>query len=211
MIPNKNLGAGNQWGSWVQDEIQKLRNEVDELKNGNVYSNVNKLVNLSDNAATRIRLIPFYIAPLAIPAHAENEELFDKVLYMPDTNRNYTSIVAWGQGYYQVPHHEDMWNSYSQLMFSIQWIDHGKSGQHIRWFPVVQTPDMRSGEHSKDAFNSFLFASSTFGALDSLRFRMLGNNRTDKQADYQLSSLGDDYKTWFDGSILLIESNQPFK
>ena len=210
MIPNKNLGAGNSWGSWVQEEIQQLRNEVDSLKKGNMHGNMNKLVNLADNAATRVRMIPFYAAPLAIPPHAENEELFDKVLTMPDTNRNYLSLVVWGQGFYQVPNHEDMWNSYSQLMFSVQWIEHGKSNQHARWFPVVQTPDMRSGEHSKNAFNSFLFASSTFGALDSLRFRLLGNNRTDKQADYDLKKMGDEYNTWFDGTILLIESNQPF-
>ena len=54
MIPNKNLGAGDTWGTWVQDEISSINSGLNNLGIGGVRNSLNGLMNNIDNTNNKL-------------------------------------------------------------------------------------------------------------------------------------------------------------
>ena len=97
MIPNKNLGAGDTWGSWVQDEISSINSGLSNLGIGGVRNSLNGLMNNIDNTNNKLSFRSLTGDLRQLGPNTNEVLLSENILNYPENGKSYLNFFFFGK------------------------------------------------------------------------------------------------------------------
>lgn len=202
MIPNKNLGAGDTWGTWVQDEISNINAGLNNIGIGGVRNSLNGLMNNIDNTNNKMSFRSLTGDLRMLGPNSENVMLAESVLNYTENGKNYLNFFFFGSGRYVNKGTSDAFRSKMQLVLQVAWTPVGSTQTKNEEYYVSQMPGMFNGEINPGYYDLYAFYNVTVPRVTRVVFRLMGENRLTNNPDAK------EYN-YFNGSILIMESNQP--
>lgn len=202
MIPNKNLGAGDTWGTWVQDEISNINAGLDNLGIGGVRNSLNGLMSNLDNTNNKLSFRTLTGDFRMLGPNTDNVVMAESVLNYPENGRGYLNFLFFGSGRYVNKGASDAFRSKMQLVLQTAWTPPGGTQTKYEDFYISQMPGMFNGEINAGYYDLYAFYNLTVPRVTQVVFRLIGENRLTNNPDPK------EYN-YFNGTILVLESNQP--
>lgn len=202
MIPNKNLGAGDTWGAWVQDEISSINAGLSNLGIGGVRNSLNGLMNNIDNTNNKLSFRSLTGDLRMLGPKSSNVLMAESVLNYPENGRGYLNFFFFGSGRYVNKGASDAFRSKMQLVLQTTWVPVGGTQTKQEEYYISQMPGMFNGEINPGYYDLYAFYNLTVPRVTQVVFRLFGENRlmgNPDQGEYN----------YFNGTILVMESNQP--
>lgn len=202
MIPNKNLGAGDTWGAWVQDEISNINSGLNNLGIGGVRNSLNGLMSNLDNTNNKLSFRTLTGDFRMLGPNTDNVVMAESVLNYPENGRGYLNFLFFGSGRYVNKGTSDAFRSKMQLVLQTAWTPPGGTQTKYEEYYVSQMPGMFNGEINAGYYDLYAFYNLTVPRVTQVVFRLIGENRLTNNPDPK------EYN-YFNGTILVLESNQP--
>ena len=202
MIPNKNLGAGNTWGAWVQDEISAINSGLNNLGIGGVRNSLNGLMNNIDNTNNKLSFRSLTGDLHMLGPNSNNVMMAESVMNYPENGKGYLNFFFFGSGRYVNKDASDAFRSKMQLVLQTAWTPVGGTQTKYEEYYVSQMPGMFNGELNPGYYDLYAFYNLTVPRVTQVVFRLIGENRLTNNPDPK------EYN-YFNGTILVLESNQP--
>lgn len=202
MIPNKNLGAGDTWGAWVQDEISSINSGLNNLGIGGVRNSLNGLMNNLDNTNNKLSFRSLTGDLHMLGPNSNNVIMSESIMNYPENGRNYLNFLFFGSGRYVNKDATDAFRSKMQLVLQTAWTPVGGTQTKYEEYYISQMPGMFNGEINPGYYDLYAFYSMTVPRVTQVVFRLIGENRLTNNPDPK------EYN-YFNGTILVLESNQP--
>lgn len=202
MIPNKNLGAGDTWGAWVQDEISSINAGLNNLGIGGVRNSLNGLMNNLDNTNNKLSFRSLTGDLHMLGPNADNVLMAESVMNYPENGRGYLNFLFFGSGRYVNKGASDAFRSKMQLVLQTAWTPPGGTQTKYEDYYISQMPGMFNGEINTGYYDLYAFYNLTVPRVTQVVFRLIGQNRLTHNPEK------DEYN-YFNGTILVMESNQP--
>lgn len=202
MIPNKNLGAGDTWGAWVQDEISNINADLNNLGIGGVRNSLNGLMSNMDNTNNKLSFRTLTGDFRMLGPNSDNVMMAESVLNYPENGRGYLNFLFFGSGRYVNKGASDAFRSKMQLVLQTAWTPPGGTQTKYEDYYISQTPGMFNGEINAGYYDLYAFYNLTVPRVTQVVFRLIGENRLTHNPDPK------EYN-YFNGTILVMESNQP--
>ena len=202
MIPNKNLGAGDPWGAWVQDEISNINSGLNNLGIGGVRNSLNGLMSNLDNTNNKLSFRSLTGDLHMLGPNSNNVMMAESVLNYPENGRGYLNFLFFGSGRYVNKDATDAFRSKMQLVLQTAWTPVGGTQTKYEEYYVSQMPGMFNGEINPGYYDLYAFYNLTVPRVTQVVFRLIGENRLTNNPDPK------EYN-YFNGTILVLESNQP--
>lgn len=202
MIPNKNLGAGDTWGTWVQDEISSINSGLNNLGIGGVRNSLNGLMSNLDNTNNKLSFRSLTGDLHMLGPNSDNVMMAESVLNYPENGRNYLNFLFFGSGRYVNKGTTDAFRSKMQLVLQTAWTPVGGTQTKYEEYYISQMPGMFNGEINPGYYDLYAFYNMTVPRVTQVVFRLIGENRLTNNPDPK------EYN-YFNGTILVLESNQP--
>lgn len=202
MIPNKNLGAGDTWGTWVQDEISNINAGLNNLGIGGVRNSLNGLMSNLDNTNNKLSFRTLTGDFRMLGPNTDNVVMAESVLNYPENGRGYLNFLFFGSGRYVNKGTSDAFRSKMQLVLQTAWTPPGGTQTKYEDYYVSQMPGMFNGEINAGYYDLYAFYNLTVPRVTQVVFRLIGENRLTNNPDPK------EYN-YFNGTILVLESNQP--
>lgn len=202
MIPNKNLGAGDTWGAWVQDEISSLNSGLNNLGIGGVRNSLNGLMSNLDNTNNKLSFRSLTGDLHMLGPNSDNIMMAESVMNYPENGRGYLNFLFFGSGRYVNKGATDAFRSKMQLVLQTAWTPPGGTQTKYEDYYISQMPGMFNGEINPGYYDLYAFYNLTVPRVTQVVFRLIGQNRLTYNPEK------DEYN-YFNGTILVMESNQP--
>lgn len=202
MIPNKNLGAGDTWGAWVQDEISNIHAGLNNLGIGGVRNSLNGLMNNLDNTNNKLSFRSLTGDLHMLGPNSDNVMMAESVMNYPENGRGYLNFLFFGSGRYVNKGASDAFRSKMQLVLQTAWTPPGGTQTKYEDYYISQMPGMFNGEINPGYYDLYAFYNLTVPRVTQVVFRLIGQNRLTHNPDPI------EYN-YFNGIILVLESNQP--
>lgn len=202
MIPNKNLGAGDTWGTWVQDEIASINSGLSNLGIGGVRNSLNGLMNNLDNTNNKLSFRSLTGDLHMLGPNSDNVMMAESIMNYPENGRNYLNFLFFGSGRYVNKGASDAFRSKMQLVLQTAWTPVGGVQTKYEEYYISQMPGMFNGEINPGYYDLYAFYNLTVPRVTQVVFRLIGENRLTNNPDPR------EYN-YFNGTILVLESNQP--
>lgn len=202
MIPNKNLGAGDTWGTWVQDEIANVNSSLNNLGIGGVRNSLNGLMSNMDNTNNKLSFRTLTGDLRMLGPNTDNVMMSESVLNYPENGRGYLNFLFFGSGRYVNKGTSDAFRSKMQLVLQTAWTPPGGTQTKYEEYYVSQMPGMFNGEINPGYYDLYAFYNLTVPRVTQVVFRLIGENRLTSNPEPK------EYN-YFNGTILVMESNQP--
>lgn len=202
MIPNKNLGAGDTWGAWVQDEIASINSGLNNLGIGGVRNSLNGLMNNIDNTNNKLSFRSLTGDLHMLGPNSDNVMMAESIMNYPENGRNYLNFLFFGSGRYVNKGATDAFRSKMQLVLQTAWTPVGGTQTKYEDYYISQMPGMFNGEINPGYYDLYAFYNVTVPRVTQVVFRLIGENRLTNNPDPK------EYN-YFNGTILVLESNQP--
>jgi hypothetical protein len=202
MIPNKNLGAGDTWGSWVQDEISSINSGLNNLGIGGVRNSLNGLMSNLDNTNNKLSFRTLTGDLRMLGPNSDNVMMSESVLNYPENGRGYLNFLFFGSGRYVNKGTSDAFRSKMQLVLQTAWTPPSGTQTKYEEYYISQMPGMFNGEINAGYYDLYAFYNLTVPRVTQVVFRLIGENRLTHNPDPK------EYN-YFNGTILIMESNQP--
>lgn len=202
MIPNKNLGAGDTWGAWVQDEISSINSGLNNLGIGGVRNSLNGLMNNIDNTNNKLSFRSLTGDLRQLGPNTNEVLLSESILNYPENGKGYLNFLFFGNGRYVNTNATDAFRSKMQLIVRTAWTPVGGTQTKFEENYVSQMPGMFNGEINPGFYDLYSFFNITVPRVTQVVFRLIGENRLTSNPHKELYN-------YFYGTILVLESNQP--
>ena len=202
MIPNKNLGAGDTWGAWVQDEISSINSGLNHLGIGGVRNSLNGLMSNLDNTNNKLSFRSLTGDLHMLGPNSDNVMMAESVMNYPENGRGYLNFLFFGSGRYVNKGASDAFRSKMQLVLQTAWTPPGGTQTKYEDYYISQMPGMFNGEINPGYYDLYAFYNLTVPRVTQVVFRLIGENRLTNNPDPK------EYN-YFNGTILVMESNQP--
>lgn len=202
MIPNKNLGAGDTWGAWVQDEIASLNLGLSNMGIGGVRNSLNGLMSNLDNTNNKMSFRSLTGDLRQLGPNTDNVMIAESVLNYPESGRSYLNFFFFGSGRYVNKGSSDAFRSKMQLVLQTAWTPVGGTQTKYDEYYISQMPGMFNGEINAGYYDLYAFYNVTVPRVTQVVFRLVGENRLTNNPEPK------EYN-YFNGTILVMESNQP--
>ena len=202
MIPNKNLGAGDTWGAWVQDEISSINSGLNNLGIGGVRNSLNGLMSNLDNTNNKLSFRTLTGDLRRIGPNTDNVMIAESILNYPENGRGYLNFLFFGSGRYVNKGASDAFRSKMQLVLQTAWTPPGGTQTKYEEYYISQMPGMFNGEVNVGYYDLYAFYNLTVPRVTQVVFRLIGENRLTNNPEPK------EYN-YFNGTILVMESNQP--
>lgn len=202
MIPNKNLGAGDTWGAWVQDEISNINSGLNNLGIGGVRNSLNGLMSNLDNTNNKLSFRTLTGDLRMLGPNSDNVMMSESILNYPENGRGYLNFLFFGSGRYVNKGTSDAFRSKMQLVLQTAWTPPGGTQTKYEEYYISQMPGMFNGEINAGYYDLYAFYNLTVPRVTQVVFRLIGENRLTNNPDPK------EYN-YFNGTILIMESNQP--
>lgn len=202
MIPNKNLGAGDTWGAWVQDEISSINSGLSNLGIGGVRNSLNGLMSNLDNTNNKLSFRTLTGDLRMLGPNSNNVMMSESILNYPENGRGYLNFLFFGSGRYVNKGTSDAFRSKMQLVLQTAWTPPGGTQTKYEEYYISQMPGMFNGEINAGYYDLYAFYNLTVPRVTQVVFRLIGENRLTRNPEK------DEYN-YFNGTILVMESNQP--
>lgn len=202
MIPNKNLGAGDTWGTWVQDEISSINAGLNNLGIGGVRNSLNGLMNNMDNTNNKLSFRSLTGDLRMLGPNSDNVMMAESIMNYPENGRGYLNFLFFGSGRYVNKGASDAFRSKMQLVLQTAWTPPGGTQTKYEDYYISQMPGMFNGEINPGYYDLYAFYNLTVPRVTQVVFRLIGQNRLTNNPEK------DEYN-YFNGVILVMESNQP--
>ena len=202
MIPNKNLGAGNTWGAWVQDEISNINAGLNNLGIGGVRNSLHGLMNNLDNTNNKLSFRSLTGDLHMLGPNSDNVMMAESVMNYPENGRSYLNFLFFGSGRYVNKGASDAFRSNMQLVLQTAWTPPGGTQTKYENYYISQMPGMFNGEINPGYYDLYAFCNLTVPRVTQVVFRLIGQNRLTHNPEKE------EYN-YFYGTILVMESNQP--
>ena len=202
MIPNKNLGAGDTWGTWVQDEITNINAGLNNLGAGGVRNSLNGLMSNLDNTNNKLSFRTLTGDFRMLGPNTDNVVMAESILNYPENGRGYLNFLFFGSGRYVNKGTSDAFRSKMQLVLQTAWTPPGGTQTKYEEYYISQMPGMFNGEINAGYYDLYAFYNLTVPRVTQVVFRLIGENRLTNNPDPK------EYN-YFNGTILVLESNQP--
>ena len=202
MIPNKNLGAGDTWGAWVQDEISNINAGLNNLGIGGVRNSLNGLMSNLDNTNNKLSFRSLTGDLHMLGPNSDNVMMAESVMNYPENGRGYLNFLFFGSGRYVNKGTSDAFRSKMQLVLQTAWTPPGGTQTKYEEYYISQMPGMFNGEINPGYYDLYAFYNLTVPRVTQVVFRLIGENRLTNNPDPK------EYN-YFNGTILVLESNQP--
>lgn len=202
MIPNKNLGAGDTWGAWVQDEISSINAGLNNLGIGGVRNSLNGLMSNLDNTNNKLSFRSLTGDLHMLGHNSNNVMMAESVMNYPENGRGYLNFLFFGSGRYVNKGASDAFRSKMQLVLQTAWTPPGGTQTKYEEYYISQMPGMFNGEINAGYYDLYAFYNLTVPRVTQVVFRLIGENRLTNNPEK------DEYN-YFNGTILVLESNQP--
>lgn len=202
MIPNKNLGAGDTWGAWVQDEISNINAGLNNMGIGGMRNSLNGLMSNLDNTNNKLSFRTLTGDFRMLGPNTDNVMMAESVLNYPENGRGYLNFLFFGSGRYVNKGTSDAFRSKMQLVLQTAWTPPGGTQTKYEDYYVSQMPGMFNGEINAGYYDLYAFYNLTVPRVTQVVFRLIGENRLTHNPDPK------EYN-YFNGTILVMESNQP--
>lgn len=202
MIPNKNLGAGDTWGAWVQDEISNINAGLNNLGIGGVRNSLNGLMSNLDNTNNKLSFRSITGDLRMLGPNTDNVMMAESVLNYPENGRGYLNFLFFGSGRYVNKGTSDAFRSKMQLVLQTAWTPPGGTQTKYEDHYISQMPGMFNGEINAGYYDLYAFYNLTVPRVTQVVFRLIGQNRLTHNPEKN------EYN-YFNGVILVMESNQP--
>lgn len=202
MIPNKNLGAGDTWGAWVQDEISSINSSINNLGIGGVRNSLNGLMSNLDNTNNKLSFRTLTGDFRMLGPNSDNVMMSESVLNYPESGRGYLNFLFFGSGRYVNKGTSDAFRSKMQLVLQTAWTPPGGTQTKYEEYYISQMPGMFNGEINPGYYDLYAFYNLTVPRVTQVVFRLIGENRLTRNPEKE------EYN-YFNGTILILESNQP--
>lgn len=202
MIPNKNLGAGDTWGAWVQDEISSINSGLSNLGIGGVRNSLNGLMNNIDNTNNKLSFRSLTCDLRQLGPNTNEVLLSESILNYPENGKGYLNFFFFGNGRYVNTGATDAFRSKMQLVVRTAWTPVGGTQTKFEENYVSQLPGMFNGEINPGFYDLYSFFNITVPRVTQVVFRLIGENRLTSNPHKELYN-------YFYGTILVMESNQP--
>lgn len=202
MIPNKNLGAGDTWGAWVQDEISSINSGLNNLGIGGVRNSLNGLMSNLDNTNNKLSFRTLTGDLRMLGPNTDNVMMSESIMNYPENGRGYLNFLFFGSGRYVNKGASDAFRSKMQLVLQTAWTPPGGTQTKYEEYYVSQMPGMFNGEINAGYYDLYAFYNLTVPRVTQVVFRLIGENRLTRNPEK------DEYN-YFNGTILVLESNQP--
>lgn len=202
MIPNKNLGAGDTWGAWVQDEIASINSGLSSLGIGGVRNSLNGLMSNLDNTNNKMSFRSLTGDLRRLGPNTDNVMIAESVLNYPENGKSYLNFFFFGSGRYVNKGASDAFRSKMQLVLQTAWTPVGGTQTKYDEYYISQMPGMFNGEINAGYYDLYAFYNITVPRVTQVVFRLIGENRLTNNPEPK------EYN-YFNGTILIMESNQP--
>lgn len=202
MIPNKNLGAGDTWGTWVQDEISSINSGLNNLGIGGVRNSLNGLMSNLDNTNNKLSFRSLTGDLHMLGPNSDNVMMAESILNYPENGRGYLNFLFFGSGRYVNKGASDAFRSKMQLVLQTAWTPPGGTQTKYEDYYISQMPGMFNGEINPGYYDLYAFYNLTVPRVTQVVFRLIGQNRLNRNPEKE------EYN-YFNGTILVMESNQP--
>lgn len=202
MIPNKNLGAGDTWGAWVQDEISNINAGLNNMGIGGVRNSLNGLMSNLDNTNNKMSFRSLTGDLRQLGPNTDNVMIAESVLNYPENGKSYLNFFFFGSGRYVNKGASDAFRSKMQLVLQTAWTPVGGTQTKYDEYYISQMPGMFNGEVNAGYYDLYAFYNVTVPRVTQVVFRLIGENRLTNNPDPK------EYN-YFNGTILVMESNQP--
>lgn len=202
MIPNKNLGAGDTWGTWVQDEISSINSGLSNLGIGGVRNSLNGLMSNLDNTNNKLSFRSLTGDLRQLGPNTDNVMLAESILNYPANGKSYLNFFFFGSGRYVNKGAPDALRSKMQLVLQTAWTPVGGTQTKYEECYISQMPGMFNGEINAGYYDLYAFYNVTVPRVTQVVFRLIGENRLTNNPEPK------EYN-YFNGTILVMESNQP--
>ena len=202
MIPNKNLGAGDTWGAWVQDEISNINAGLNNMGIGGVRNSLNGLMSNLDNTNNKLSFRSLTGDLHMLGPNSDNVMMAESVMNYPENGRGYLNFLFFGSGRYVNKGASDAFRSKMQLVLQTAWTPPGGTQTKYEEYYISQMPGMFNGEINAGYYDLYAFYNLTVPRVTQVVFRLIGENRLTNNPEK------DEYN-YFNGTILVMESNQP--
>ena len=202
MIPNKNLGAGDTWGAWVQDEISNIHAGLSNIGIGGVRNSLNGLMSNLDNTNNKLSFRSLTGDLHMLGPNSDNVMMAESVMNYPENGRGYLNFLFFGSGRYVNKGASDAFRSKMQLVLQTAWTPPGGTQTKYEDYYISQMPGMFNGEINPGYYDLYAFYNLTVPRVTQVVFRLIGQNRLTNNPDPK------EYN-YFNGTILVLESNQP--
>ena len=202
MIPNKNLGAGDTWGAWVQDEISNINAGLNNMGIGGVRNSLNGLMSNLDNTNNKLSFRSLTGDLHMLGPNSDNVMMAESVMNYPENGRGYLNFLFFGSGRYVNKGTSDAFRSKMQLVLQTAWTPPGGTQTKYEEYYISQMPGMFNGEINAGYYDLYAFYNLTVPRVTQVVFRLIGENRLTNNPEK------DEYN-YFNGTILVMESNQP--
>lgn len=202
MIPNKNLGAGDTWGAWVQDEISNINAGLSNMGISGVRNSLNGLMSNLDNTNNKLSFRSLTGDLHMLGPNSNNVMMAESILNYPENGRGYLNFLFFGSGRYVNKGASDAFRSKMQLVLQTAWTPPGGTQTKYEEYYISQMPGMFNGEINPGYYDLYAFYNLTVPRVTQVVFRLIGQNRLTNNPEK------DEYN-YFNGTILVMESNQP--
>ena len=202
MIPNKNLGAGDTWGTWVQDEISSINAGLNNMGIGGVRNSLNGLMSNLDNTNNKLSFRTLTGDLRKLGPNSDNVMMSESILNYPENGRGYLNFLFFGSGRYVNKGTSDAFRSKMQLVLQTAWTPPGGTQTKYEEYYISQMPGMFNGEINAGYYDLYAFYNLTVPRVTQVVFRLIGENRLTHNPEPK------EYN-YFNGTILVMESNQP--
>lgn len=202
MIPNKNLGAGDTWGAWVQDEISSINSGLNNLGIGGVRNSLNGLMSNLDNTNNKLSFRSLTGDLRRLGPNTDNVMIAESILNYPENGKTYLNFFFFGSGRYVNKGASDAFRSKMQLVLQTAWTPVSGTQTKYEEYYISQMPGMFNGEINAGYYDLYAFYNVTVPRVTQVVFRLIGENRLTNNPDPK------EYN-YFNGTILVMESNQP--
>lgn len=202
MIPNKNLGAGDTWGAWVQDEISNINAGLNNMGVAGVRNSLNGLMSNLDNTNNKLSFRSLTGDLHMLGPNTDNVMMAESVLNYPENGRGYLNFLFFGSGRYVNRGASDAFRSKMQLVLQTAWTPPGGTQTKYEDYYISQMPGMFNGEINAGYYDLYAFYNLTVPRVTQVVFRLIGENRLTHNPEK-------DAYNYFNGTILVMESNQP--
>ena len=202
MIPNKNLGAGDTWGAWVQEEISNINAGLNNMGIGGVRNSLNGLMSNLDNTNNKLSFRSLTGDLHMLGPNSDNVMMAESILNYPENGRGYLNFLFFGSGRYVNKGASDAFRSKMQLVLQTAWTPPGGTQTKYEDYYISQMPGMFNGEINPGYYDLYAFYNLTVPRVTQVVFRLIGQNRLTNNPEK------DEYN-YFNGTILVMESNQP--
>ena len=177
MIPNKNLGAGDTWGAWVQDEISNINAGLNNMGIGGVRNSLNGLMSNLDNTNNKLSFRTLTGDLRMLGPNSDNVMMSESILNYPENGRGYLNFLFFGSGRYVNKGASDAFRSKMQLVLQTAWTPPGGTQTKYEEYYISQMPGMFNGEINAGYYDLYAFYNLTVPRVTQVVFRLIGENR----------------------------------